>query len=127
MRQLKSSDDANEVLRIIWNDAMQHHETFYILLINRANRILGWYKASEGGTAGTVADPRMIFSVALKCNACSIILAHNHPSGNTKPSESDITLTRNFVQAGKLLQINVLDHLILTSETYFSFADEGLI
>jgi len=82
---------------------------------------------SSGGVEGTVADPKVIFQVALKANASSIILAHNHPSGNIEPSEADIRLTRNLKQAGELLKISVLDHLILTSESYYSFADENMI
>jgi DNA repair protein RadC len=106
---------------------MELKEEFYILLLNRANRVKGWYKVSEGGTAGTVVDPKLIFSTALKCHASSIILSHNHPSGNVKPSEEDLKLTKKLTEGGKLLEIAVLDHLILTSEEYLSFADEGLL
>jgi DNA repair protein RadC len=102
-------------------------EEFYILLLNRANRIYGYYLLSQGGTSGTVVDPKLIFSIALKCNAHGIILAHNHPSGNTKPSEADIQITKKVKEGGKLLEIDVLDHIILTSDSYLSFADEGLM
>jgi DNA repair protein RadC len=97
------------------------------MLLNRANKILRIFTVSTGGVAGTVADPKVIFATALKGNASSIILAHNHPSGNLKPSEADRQLTNRLTQAGKLLDISVLDHLIITAEEYFSFADEGLI
>ncbi len=125
MRKIDSSQDAEEILRNIWSDAMELREEFYMLLLNRANKVLGYYRVSEGGTDGTVVDPKLVFSVALKCHASSIILAHNHPSGNTKPSEADIRLTKDLIEGGKLLEISVLDHLILTAENFFSFADEG--
>ena len=127
MSKIVSSKDADEILRNVWSDSMELREEFYILLLNRANKVLGYYRISEGGTAGTVVDPKLVFSVALKCHASSIILSHNHPSGNTKPSEADVRLTRNLVDGGKLLEISVLDHLILTSENFFSFADEGMM
>jgi DNA repair protein RadC len=82
---------------------------------------------SSGGVAGTVADPKLIFGVALKANACSVILVHNHPSDNLKPSNADKMLTEKIKQGGKLLDISVLDHLIISPEGYYSFADEGLI
>jgi len=88
---------------------------------------MGWYRVSEGGTAGTVVDAKIIFSIALKCHACGIMMAHNHPSGNTTPSVQDVDLTKKLISGGKLLEICVLDHLILTSEKFLSFADEGLI
>lgn len=126
-RKISSSGDAEAVLREIWSDGMEFREEFYILLLNRANAVLGWYKVSEGGTTGTVADAKLIFSVALKGLACSLILAHNHPSGNLKPSEADIRLTKRLKQAGECLEIAVLDHLILAKEGYYSFADQGMI
>ena len=127
MRKIISSKDAEEILRNVWSNVMELREEFYMLVLNRANKVLGYYLISQGGTAGTVVDPKLIFSVALKCHASAIILAHNHPSGNTKPSEADLKLTKNLVAGGKLLEISVLDHLILTSENFFSFADEGLM
>ena len=127
MRKVVSSKDGEEILRNIWSNAIELREEFYMLLLNRANKVLGFYRISEGGTAGTVVDPKLIFSVALKCHASSIILAHNHPSGNTQPSEADLKLTKNLISGGKILEISVLDHLILTSESFFSFADEGLM
>lgn len=95
------------------------------MLLNRANKVLGIYEVSTGGISGTVADIRPIFAAAIKCNASSIILAHNHPSSNTKPSEADIQLTRRIKEAGKLPEVKVIDHIIVTVENYFSFADEG--
>jgi DNA repair protein RadC len=98
-----------------------------IMLLNRANRVIGVYKVSNGGLTGTVADIRLIFVAALKAAAGSIILAHNHPSGNLNPSGEDSRLTQKIKDAGKLLDIQVLDHLILSKEGYFSFADQGMI
>lgn len=126
-KKIISSNDAEIVFRSLWSDDMELREEFYILLLNRSNRILGWYKLSQGGTAGTVADPKLIFSIALKGLASGIILAHNHPSGNLQPSETDIQLTKHLKQAGKVLEISVLDHLILTNESYYSFANEGIM
>lgn len=126
-QKISSSKDAAEIFRSIWTDSIELRECFFILLLNRANMVLGWYRISEGGLSGTVADPKLIFSIALKCNASSIIMAHNHPSGNTQPSQSDLTLTKKISDAGKVLEITCLDHLILTVESYYSFADEGLI
>lgn len=100
---------------------------FQIILLNRANRVLGIVPISVGGTAGTVADPKVIFVSALKCNASSVILCHNHPSGNLKPSQADIELTRKLKAAGQFLDLPVLDHIILTKDAYFSFADEGMM
>ncbi len=102
-------------------------EQFKVMLLNRAGRVLGIFEVSTGGSAGTIADPKIIFSTALKGNASSIILAHNHPSGSLKPSHADLQLTSKLVQAGKLLDIVVLDHLIITSEGYISFANESMM
>jgi DNA repair protein RadC len=110
----------------IWDD-LEYRESFAILLLNRANRVLGIANISSGGLSGTVADPKVIFQQALKANASSIILLHNHPSGNTQPSEADITLTRKMKECGKFLDLPVLDHLIVTTDGYYSFAYEGLI
>lgn len=102
-------------------------EHFKILLLNRANRVIGLIDISTGGTTGTVVDAKLIFAAAIKANACGIILAHNHPSGTKRPSNADISLTRKLVAIGDMLDISVLDHLILTSEGYYSFSEEGLL
>jgi DNA repair protein RadC len=107
--------------------SLDYREFFYILCLNRNNKVLGYCQISSGGLSGTMADVRMIMQTALKSNSCSIILSHNHPSGNLVPSEADKELTKKIREAGKLLDIPVLDHLIITSESYFSFADEGLM
>lgn len=123
-----SSSDAYMVLLNLWDDGkLDLQESFKVLMLNRANRVLCLYNVSSGGITGTVADPRLIFTAALKVSAVGIILAHNHPSGSLQPSRADEELTAKIKGAGNLLDIKVLDHLILTSETYFSFADEGLL
>ncbi len=126
-RKVATSKDVETAFRDIWSDNMELQEEFYILLLNRSNRILGWYKLSQGGVAGTVVDAKLIFSIALKGLASSIILAHNHPSGNLQPSDADIKLTRRLKQAGEILDISVLDHLIMSLEGYSSFADDGIM
>jgi len=125
MPKVTCSTDAVSYLRNIWGPNIQRIEEFMLLCLNRANKVLGWSRISTGGLSGTVADPKVIFQVALKSNSSSIILCHNHPSGNVKPSEADIQLTRKITQAGEVLDLSVLDHLILTDECYYSFADEG--
>lgn len=103
------------------------YEEFFVILLSRATEIISIRKVSEGGTSGTVVDPKKVFKLGLMENASSIILCHNHPSGNIKPSHQDITITKNFVETGKMLQMEVLDHLIIGNETYYSFADEGMM
>ena len=102
-------------------------EEFWILLLNRANIVLKKVQISSGGVSGTIADTKVIFKSALDELASAIILVHNHPSGNTKPSSQDIKLTNKLKSAGEILDIQVLDHLIFTNDNYFSFADEGLL
>jgi len=121
------SQDAADYLRQVWSQQMEYREEFMILLLNRANKILGWVKISAGGTTGTIADPKMIFQAALLANAAAIVLCHNHPSDNLQPSEGDRQITKKLVEAGRLLDISVIDHVILTENSFFSFADEGLI
>lgn len=103
------------------------NEEFWILLLNRANKIIIKQNISKGGISGTVADAKIIFKCALDHLASSLILCHNHPSGNLQPSEADIKLTRKLKEAGNLLDINVLDHVIIGETGYYSFADEGLM
>jgi len=103
------------------------HEQFWLLLLNRANRLLAQVQVSAGGITGTVVDPKVVFRKALLARATGIILAHNHPSGNLKPSTADLELTKKLVKAGQHLEIRVLDHLIITAGGYFSFAEDGLL
>jgi DNA repair protein RadC len=123
--KITSSKDAYEVVRPHLLDAP--HEEFWVILLNRANMVLKTDCISKGGVAGTVADPKMIFKRALDELASAIILAHNHPSGNLKPSEADLQLTKKMKEAGKLLDLPILDHIIFTNHSYYSFADEGTL
>lgn len=103
------------------------HEEFWVILLNRANRVIRKKRISEGGVSGTIADPKIIYKSALDELASGIIVAHNHPSGNLTASQSDIDLTHKLKEAGKFLEIQLLDHLIFCGEKYFSFADEGIL
>lgn len=126
--RIRSSADAYRVLKQIWNnETMDYNEDFWVLLINRTNRVLGAYQISKGGLNSTIADIRVIFVVAIKGNACGVIIAHNHPSGEVAPSTLDQELTKRISKAGDILDIKVLDHLILCRSHYYSFADEGLL
>jgi DNA repair protein RadC len=123
-----SSKDAEKIARSLWDEnKMELQEEFKVMLLSRANRVIGVYNLSCGGVAGTVADPKLIFVSALKGLANGIILVHNHPSGNLTPSQADIDLTKKCREAGKFLEIQVLDHIIITSESYYSMADDGII
>ncbi len=120
-----SSKDIFEFIRADFQDLP--NEEFHILLLNRTNIVIRKEKISTGGVSATVVDPKIIFKSALEHRASSIVLSHNHPSGNLKPSSEDISMTKKIKEAGLLLQIPVLDHLIISDTTYFSFADEGLM
>ena len=125
---VKTSKEAADLLKQIWNEnKIDFVEQFKVLLLNKANRVLGVVELSSGGVTGTVADPKLIFGCALKAAASGIILAHNHPSGNLKPSRQDEELTQKIKQGGQVLEIKLLDHLIVSNEGYYSFADEGLL
>ncbi|MCT4206408.1 JAB domain-containing protein [Elizabethkingia anophelis] len=125
---ISCSKDAYEIIIKNWDhDSIEFVEQFKIVLMNNANKVLGIYLVSTGGVNATLVDPKLIYSAALKANASAIILCHNHPSGNLKPSTQDIQLTEKIKNGGKLLEIQVLDHLIVTSEGYLSFQDEGLL
>lgn len=123
--RLSKSADAFDLLKPFLQDLP--HEEFWIILVNRANRLIRIGQISQGGVAGTVADPKIIFKMAVEELASGIILAHNHPSGNMTASQADIELTRKLSAGARLLELQVLDHIILAGQNYFSFADEGLI
>jgi DNA repair protein RadC len=126
--RISGSRDAYNVLLENWDKTkIEFIEQFKVMLLNRANKVLGIFEVSSGSVTGTVADPKLIFAAAIKANACGIILTHNHPSGNLNPSQADIDLTKRMKEGGKLLEMLVLDHVIITTDGYFSFADEGLI
>ncbi|WP_298767345.1 RadC family protein [uncultured Polaribacter sp.] len=128
VHKITNSDDSFRILLDSWNkNIIELQEEFKVLLLNRANQVLGVYAMSKGGVSGTYVDAKLVFSVALKYNASSIIISHNHPSGNLKPSEMDKRLTQKLKKAGEYLDINLLDHLIITKDNFFSFADNGLL
>ena len=108
-------------------DKIELLEEFKVLFLNRANRVLQIFPVSQGGMTGTVADPRLILAGAIKIASCAMILVHNHPSGNLKPARADEDLTFKIREAAKYFDLKVLDHLIITSEGYYSFADEGFL
>jgi DNA repair protein RadC len=122
---IKSSSDIAIYLQAVIKD--YSYEVFAVLFLNQANKINHFEIISKGGITGTVADPRIILKRALEEDATSIILCHNHPSGNLKPSKSDELVTKNIKEAAKYFDIKVLDHIIVSEEGYFSFADEGII
>jgi DNA repair protein RadC len=123
--KITSSKDAFDLLKGEMMDLSK--EEFWVLLMNRANRVTKKKRVSEGGVSGTVADPKIIFKLALEELASGIIVAHNHPSGNLQASQSDIDLTRKLKEAGKFLEIQLLDHIIIANQKYLSFADEGMM
>ena len=123
--KITSSKDVFNLFQSIMED--YKYESFWILLLNRANKIIKRIQVSDGGVSGTIADPKRIFKYSLENDASGIILCHNHPSGNIKPSEADIKLTKKIKEGGQLLDINVLDHIIIGEENYFSFADENML
>ena len=124
-QKISSSRDAYLILKSAFEDLP--HEEFWVLLLNRANIVIGKHFISKGGQAGTVVDPKVIFKLALEHNAAYIVLAHNHPSGNLKPSAADISITKKLKESGLLLELPIFDHLIITDQGYLSMADEGLI
>jgi DNA repair protein RadC len=125
---INSSNAAFDILaKLFPQETMCLQEQFVVLYLNRGNKVLGSYQLSKGGLTGTVADVRLILSVALKTLASGLILAHNHPSGNLKPSEADIGLTKKIKQSAKLMDIELLDHIIISNEGYYSFVDDGIL
>lgn len=126
--KITSSKKAYDVLLSSWNsNTIELQEEFKVLLLNRNNTVLGVCSLSKGGVSGTIVDAKLLFSITLKCQASYIIVAHNHPSGNTKPSEADIKLTKKLKKAASVLDIHFLDHLIVTKDDFLSLSDNGLI
>ena len=122
------SRDVRDYCKQIWPDDIGVIESFYVLFCNRVNNVVKYCQISRGGIAGTVVDPRLILKYAIDCLASSVFLVHNHPSGNTKPSNADRAITKKIKDALKMVDIEVLDHVIITEgEDYFSFSDEGLL
>ncbi len=123
--QIKCSKDVADIFQPILSDLL--YEEFWILFLNRSNRVISRMKLSQGGISGTVTDVRLAMKKAIECLASGIIVCHNHPSGNLNPSESDSKITQKIKEAGNLLDIQLLDHLIISDKDYYSFADNGLI
>ncbi|MNQ27613.1 hypothetical protein D3C85_408730 [compost metagenome] len=125
---ITSSQSAYKLIIHSWDsNKIEFIEQFKILLLNNSNKVLGICEISSGGITGTVVDLRILFSAALKANATALIMIHNHPSGKLQASEADKAMTQKVKAAGKLLDIEILDHLIITPENYYSFADDGAL
>ena len=123
---IDSSKKGYEILKSHWDDGlMQFLEQFKIILLNNANRVLGIFEVSLGGINGVMVDQRVVFAAAIKANASQMILSHNHPSGNLQPSSQDRQLTKLLVEGGKILNIKIIDHIIVSVDGYYSFSDEG--
>lgn len=123
--KISKSRDAYENMKYFLTG--QEVEQFYVIMLTRANKIISFEKISEGGTAATIVDPKIVFKRALLARAHAIILVHNHPSGNLKPSEADLKLTKRLVKVGRELDVEVMDHLIFSDNGFFSFSDEGIL
>jgi DNA repair protein RadC len=123
-----TAEQAYQIFINQWNlDKIELQEEFKVMLLNRNNKVLGIADISMGGVSGTVVDPKIVFAVALKGNASSIILCHNHPSGNLKTSEADMRITRQLKEGGLILELPIYDHLIISNDGYYSFADNGMM
>jgi len=128
LKTISSSNDAADIARMCFDaDTMDWTESFIVIALNNANKVLGFYKVSSGGVTATIADPKVIFQFALLSNASSILVAHNHPSGNLQPSNADKAITEKIANAAKLLDMRLLDHIIITDESHFSFQESGLL
>lgn len=123
--KISHSDDAADFIRQFFGDDIEIFESCFILLLNQANKTIGYAKISQGGITGTVVDVRIIAKFAVESLACNVIVAHNHPSGNLNPSGSDIAMTQCVKDGLSLLQIQLRDHVILTKDSFYSFADNG--
>lgn len=126
--KVNNSKVVYDVFLSTWNKKIINlQEEFKIMFLDRNNAVLGIFNQSKGGVAGTLVDPKLTFGVALKAKASSLILAHNHPSGEMKPSEEDKRLTKKLIDGARILDLVIVDHIIVTSNGYFSFADNGLM
>jgi len=126
--KISNSQDAYALAKHIFNqDTISWTEEMVMLCLSRSQHVIGYFKVASGGMAGVIVDPKVIFTIALKSCAHSFILMHNHPSGNTQPSTEDEKVTDKVKNAGKLLDIKLLDHIIVTTDSFYSFADNGLI
>ena len=125
INQVRSSQESYS--RFYPSFADLEHEEFYSMYLNRANEIISIEQISKGGRSGTVADGKVIFEKALELKATGLIIAHNHPSGQLRPSQADVNLTNSLVKFGRMIDLHILDHLIISDDNYFSFADEGIL
>jgi len=125
--KITSSDIAAEYIRQFYSDDIGIFESFFLLLLDQSGTTIGYAKISQGGIAGTVVDPRIVAKYAIESLSPSVILCHNHPSGTLRPSDADITITNKIKNGLSLFDIAVLDHIILTEESFYSFADNGLL
>ncbi len=125
--KISSSRDSYDYIKNFYFGELEIYESFFMLLLNHANNTIGYVKISQGGLASTVADVKLIAKYAIETLSTSVIVAHNHPSGNVKPSDSDIKLTKKIKLGLELLDVSLLDHIILGEDNYYSFADEGVI
>jgi DNA repair protein RadC len=124
--KVRTSKDSYDFFKQVWDeDTLEFCESSIVVYLNRANNTIGWMKVSQGGITGTVIDPKIVLAGALKCGAVAMIIAHNHPSGNLKPSQADIDLTRKLKAACSILDMTLLDHVILAEDGYYSFSDNG--
>lgn len=123
--KITSSETAEKYIRQFYGDDLEIFESFFILLLNRANETIGYAKISQGGIVGTVVDKKILLKYVVESLASGVILAHNHPSGNTNPSDADLKITREIKELCNLIDSPVLDHIILTADSYYSFADNG--
>lgn len=123
--KITGSEIAEQYIRQFYSDDLEIFESFFILLLNRANETIGYAKISQGGIVGTVVDKKTLLKYVVESLASGVILAHNHPSGNTNPSEADIKITREIKELCNLIDSPVLDHIILTANSYYSFSDNG--
>ena len=125
--KIASSFQSQQYARNFYQDDLEIYESFWVIFLARNNTVKGFVRLSQGGLTGTVVDPRLLAKYALESLACGVILVHNHPSGNTRPSEADLDITRKIKSTLNLFDCNVLDHIILGGDNYYSFADEGII
>lgn len=124
--KISHSKDLEEFIRTIFPvELIRHREYAYAIFLNRANNIIGYFMISAGGISGTIIDTRIVFQAALLSNSNSIVLFHNHPSSNLTPSKADKLITKKIAAAGKILEIPLLDHIIITEDDYYSFVDNG--
>lgn len=123
--KISNSENAADFIRQFYSDDIEIYESFFILLLNRANKVIGYAKISQGGVCGTVVDKKILLKYVIDSLASGVIIAHNHPSGNTSPSDADIRITKEVKELCKLVDSALLDHVILTADSFYSFADNG--